>query len=76
MCGWGDCDKEENGNLYFVQTKAIEMLVFYICKEAIWLFGLNLTSLHLKQFPSVTAHFLCTVRSGKVLLISKCLKAV
>lgn len=52
------------------------MLVLHICKEVIWLFGLILTSLHLKQFPSVTVLFLSTVRSGKVLLTSTCLKAV
>lgn len=51
------------------------MLVLHICKEMFWLFGL-ITSLHLKQLPSVAVHLLCRVRSGKVLLISKCLKAV
>lgn len=53
-------DKEENGNLYFFQTKAINMLVFHACNEVIWPSGLILTSLHLKQLPSVAVHVLCT----------------
>lgn len=55
--GYMSRDKEENGNLYFFQTRVINMLVFHACNEVIWPSGLILTSLHLKQLPSVTVHY-------------------